>query len=386
MDTFASLFDEASRDIEAEGRDRIVTSATQAATSQCWGFLSLAQSENEFGHRLALVEDRLTAIASEHGLSYEEVAAPLRNGFEAVLAAKEAGADPKAPDLASEAAAAGARCANCGHMNPTHRKGGLCECGCDSYQPDSRTAAIRAPEEYRRGASYDPNSLNDLDLHNPGYHRAYEYTEGYDHAYQGQQRKPGGYGSRDKTMAYEHGYQHGLKDIGKQAAKTAGAWDNVSDGPLTEKASPSDKEQSPSSGPHMPGMPKLPGMGGGAAAGEAGAAAGAGEAAGAAGAAGGLAELAPLLLLATRFDNRVALMRTALEEGQDPLSWLPQDAASPAYAERPGGHMTTQVFEGTETSAYDEALAQGGGSAQPENAGGHSTAPVTSSRGDRPFA
>jgi hypothetical protein len=129
--------------------------------------------------------------------------------------------------------------------------------------------------------------------------------------------------------------------------------------------------------PSLPGMPKIPGMGGG------GAAAGAGEAAGAAaageGAAAGLAELAPLLLLAS-FDQRLALIRQALEDGQDPLALLYDTSAPPT----PSHHETTEQFMDPNNSAMDAAMQQGGGSAQPENPGGHTTSPQVR-EGSRPF-
>jgi hypothetical protein len=139
---FTSVFDEASRDHEAE--DLLVRqAAARAETQGVWPFLALAQSEDEFGHRLALAEDRLSAIASRHGLSYEDVTAPLREGF-AVL-------HPKA--------AAGETCRNCGHANPPHRKGGLCSvCGCESFQPRTHTSAIQPVEAAKGGHAYQDNS------------------------------------------------------------------------------------------------------------------------------------------------------------------------------------------------------------------------------------
>lgn len=68
-----------------------------------------------------------------------------------------------------------------------------------------------------RGPSYNPDALDSLDLHSPGYNRAFQYTEGYDHGLAGQERF--GYGSRDKAMAYGLGYQHGQADRGKQASR-----------------------------------------------------------------------------------------------------------------------------------------------------------------------
>lgn len=129
---FISVFDEASRDHEAED---LATreAAARVDAQEVWPFLALAASAEEFGHRLALAEERLSAIASRHGLTYEDVTAPLREGF-AVLHPKEAG---------------GESCRNCGHANPPHRKGGLCSvCGCESFQPGTHGSRQAAREKY----------------------------------------------------------------------------------------------------------------------------------------------------------------------------------------------------------------------------------------------
>lgn len=205
-----SLWTEATRDFEAEQVERVQTLATQAATTQVWPFLALAQSSEEFEHRLALADDRLRSIASAHGVSYEDVAAPLRTGFTATLEAREAGLGPKAaesshdedegqrfgcpdchgepmwfdmeggkgiqtcqgackgsgvvyrkrkadskggysyddfdftpaPKTASLTTSAGMKCRECGHSNPTHEQGGVCECGCRSFEPNKVTASF----------------------------------------------------------------------------------------------------------------------------------------------------------------------------------------------------------------------------------------------------
>lgn len=134
---FISVFDEASRDIEAEAVERRHTAALQDATAATWQFLALAKSEPEFGHRLALVEDRLEALASQHGVSYEEITAPLRQGFQALLESREAaGRGPKvaaehsagyglkATDVVGYTADADMHCVDCAHRIYGDDKGG----------------------------------------------------------------------------------------------------------------------------------------------------------------------------------------------------------------------------------------------------------------------
>lgn len=59
--SITDLWTEASRDVEAEQETERMLMA-KVATSSLWPFLSAAASEQEFGHRLALCEDRLEAL------------------------------------------------------------------------------------------------------------------------------------------------------------------------------------------------------------------------------------------------------------------------------------------------------------------------------------
>jgi hypothetical protein len=409
---FISVFDEASRDHEAEASLRSLTAA-QVEAQALWPFLALARSEEEFGHRLALVNDRLEAISDRHGVSMDDLTEQYRTAFkEAVLA-------PKAADL--EAEAAGVRCRNCGHSNPPHKQGGECsQCGCESYAPRVQQRAAAKD----RGPSYDPSSVSDLPLHDHSLHRESQYTEGYDHGYAGEERK--GYGSRDKAIAYGHGYAHGKADSSKTGAKEG----SDDDRPHAEYTLPGPNHptvQVPLEGPSQSTIEEVRRLRGEASfedtpwqtahngnpaqrVGDDGlyynhngepyseeCSSGDGV-----GCDGGDCSCnchsphAPKFKTnedvanwhkegsrSASFEDRIAAIRTALMDGQDPLEWVRDQnpPGGPQYAERPGGHLETQVFEGEEANAYREALEGGGGGAPTH----HDTAPQVK-EGSRPLA
>lgn len=74
----ADLWSEASRDLEAEA-SALHLSRAKVATASLWPFLSLAQSPNEFEHRLAIAADKIADRVGE-GM-YEPVVASLREDF-----------------------------------------------------------------------------------------------------------------------------------------------------------------------------------------------------------------------------------------------------------------------------------------------------------------
>lgn len=407
---FTSLFDEASRDLEAEGRERIVTAASQAATSSCWPFLALAKSESEFGHRLALIEDRLHTIASEHGVSYEEVTGPLHKGFAALMAAREASLDPKD--------AAGPKCANCGHSNVEHAQGATCACGCDSFEP--RTAAKHAA-----GPSLIPT---DAPLQGPG---SAGQAGGAAAAPAGPKapgmhlphmpKLPGeGGGAAAGEAAGGAGEAAGIGAAVEEAApllllaaaeypsgefyeqrwdpKDAGVWEPGENGAHDVRWCSKcqgaghwfDLDKGVQTCPHCQGsgalirsgddtnlfrpavkgddgrMVPIPGS-----------------------------RVFPLgspphggHTASRDYDAHIAALHRALQEGQDPLAWL---ADGPVAA--PTHHDTTQQFWGTNPAAIDQAMAQGGGANAAENPDHHDEAPqpytyaeVPQKEGSRPFA
>jgi hypothetical protein len=332
---FTSVFDEASRDHEAE--DLLVRqAAARAETQGVWPFLALAQSEDEFGHRLALAEDRLSAIASRHGLSYEDVTAPLREGF-AVL-------HPKA--------AAGETCRNCGHANPPHRKGGLCSvCGCESFQPRTHTSAIQPVEAAKGGHAYQDNSWGStckncgMDKPEPG-----EWVPDCSTVSGGFGDPPRKKAAKDEDEGVRFGCPdcHGMGMSFSLAPGKAGGLkhcDTCADSGVVYRKRKDDSTGGYSHGDfHFTPAPRHT---------------------------SGL----------TPFDERIATLHVALVEGQDPLGWL-DDASAPATPTR---HDTTEHLLGTNPVALDQAMSQGGGTGTPENPGGHSKTQKTTARGDAPF-
>lgn len=233
MDDIVSVFDEATRDYEAERHTAVMKAAVHDAEA-VWPFLALSLSPEEFGNRLALSKERLTMIAQRHGVSYEDITAPLARGFAILMEARLPGGDVHA------------KCGNCGHSNPGHADGSPCSCGCTSFQATQKTAGSGAwlgepvPEgsignpsrqemhdeamKRGRGPAYAPSSVHSLDLHGSTSSPETFYTEGYDHAREsGSYDNYKGYGSRDKTLAYGHGFRHGLADHPlSSTSKTAG--------------------------------------------------------------------------------------------------------------------------------------------------------------------
>lgn len=82
-DSFASVWDAAGDDAEADQRLRALTSA-RVQVAPVWGFLAAAQTRQEFGHRFALVEDQVQAAAAERGVTFEVLAKSLADDFRAL--------------------------------------------------------------------------------------------------------------------------------------------------------------------------------------------------------------------------------------------------------------------------------------------------------------
>jgi len=89
MDAFASLWDEASRDIEDENTQRRLAHAKVACAS-FWSFLASAQSPPEYGHRKALAAERIEAVATSVGLPVEKIEALLDGQFDLLHQARTA--------------------------------------------------------------------------------------------------------------------------------------------------------------------------------------------------------------------------------------------------------------------------------------------------------
>lgn len=88
------LWSEASRDVDAERRARNLEMA-KAASQGTWEFLALAQSPEEYGDRVALAVDRITAVAAESGVPVEELVGVFDHRFALLM---EAADNPFAKD------------------------------------------------------------------------------------------------------------------------------------------------------------------------------------------------------------------------------------------------------------------------------------------------
>lgn len=92
---YPSVWTEAGRDAEAEARARSLDQA-RAAVGEIWPFIALARSQAEYGHRKALVAERITTIASKTGTTVDDVSGIL-DRFYATL--KQAEKEPEEGEL-----------------------------------------------------------------------------------------------------------------------------------------------------------------------------------------------------------------------------------------------------------------------------------------------
>lgn len=244
------------------------------------------------------------------------------------------------PDLGgAHQAASAVSCQNCGHTNPQHRKGALCPCGCQSYQP--RSHQVGAAKGRLCGtcegagckACGDTGTVqgDDYDTDDDGNMKRRVSSKDYGPSYD-----PSSvaelplHGSVTGTSHYySEGYEHGRTGADRKGYGSR------------------DKSLCYSQG-YQHGQ-------------------------------------ADAHVKVSSFDERLAMIRQALMEGQDPLTWIQQmnPPGGPQYAEKPGGHNSTQVFEGEEGNAYREALDGNPGANPPENEVGHQERQAA--REHRPF-
>lgn len=97
MTDFASVWDSAGDEAERDQGLRALTSA-RVRVAPVWGFLAAAKSREEFGHRLALQEDRVREAAEAGGVSFEALAKSLADDFHILVEATPA--PPRARRLA----------------------------------------------------------------------------------------------------------------------------------------------------------------------------------------------------------------------------------------------------------------------------------------------
>jgi len=89
------LWSEASRDLEAENA-RLRMARAKVATASLWPFLSLARSEREFEHRLALTADRISDRVEPELIG--PLVASLREDFRLTASSEEDGAEDEEDD------------------------------------------------------------------------------------------------------------------------------------------------------------------------------------------------------------------------------------------------------------------------------------------------
>ncbi|MFE6000268.1 hypothetical protein ACFQ6C_25965 [Streptomyces sp. NPDC056454] len=121
MDFTSLLWEETGRDIDAERTELARTAALTDASALVGPLLFQAASQEDFGHRLALVQPHLRAISAKRGYPVEELAGDLTQRYEllreadqgrqekqaerrAVTAAQEAHMDAHVAQLAARAA------------------------------------------------------------------------------------------------------------------------------------------------------------------------------------------------------------------------------------------------------------------------------------------
>ena len=136
-----SLFDEAARDHEEEAYQRRIAFVRTAVTHDVFPFLALANTEEEYKHRKALIYDRIAAIANAHESSLDETEAVADRLFGLFMEARKRGHQIEA----SLQAEAGLACKNCDHnaASTDHSEGLPCTtCGCTNFAPQTRTASV----------------------------------------------------------------------------------------------------------------------------------------------------------------------------------------------------------------------------------------------------
>jgi hypothetical protein len=138
-----SLFDEASRDYDAEMADRRTAMVRTAVQQEIFPWLAMARSPQEYEHRRALADGSLQRIADAHDAPLSEVTAMADRLFTLFYQAKTA---------------AGMKCGNCGHASKPHTDGDACaSCGCNNFTPQT-TAAKEARQVTAEGEGAGPFS------------------------------------------------------------------------------------------------------------------------------------------------------------------------------------------------------------------------------------
>lgn len=131
-----SLFDEASRDHDAEAAARRTALVRVAVQKELMPWLARAQSDGEYTHRKAMIAERIYSIANRNQTGISTVEAMADRMYQGLVNARR-----KAAEASLETTAA-MKCSNCGHGTVDHSEGLQCpSCGCNSFSP--QTTAVK---------------------------------------------------------------------------------------------------------------------------------------------------------------------------------------------------------------------------------------------------
>lgn len=132
------VFEEASRDYEAEILASRRDLARVAIKEDIFPFLVLATSDQEYADRKALASDSLQRVAAKAELPVSEVERISDAMFGHVQQARTAA-------WTKEAAMA---CSNCGHTSVDHSEALTCPtCGCNDFTPTTKAASKKTAGE-----------------------------------------------------------------------------------------------------------------------------------------------------------------------------------------------------------------------------------------------
>lgn len=147
-----SLFDEAARDYDAEAAERRTALVRTAVQQEAMPFLAMAQSDQEYIHRKALMADRLYAIASRYETGVSAVEAAADRMYRLLVQSRQRPAEGRSHTATMQ-------CANCNHGSVDHSEGLRCAaCGCNNFTPQAKTAAKEARQVTAEGEGSGPFS------------------------------------------------------------------------------------------------------------------------------------------------------------------------------------------------------------------------------------
>jgi hypothetical protein len=164
MTDFVDVWEEAGYSVDAEVAMRALANA-KAESMTVWPFLAMARDEAEFGQRLDLAGDTLTAAASAHEVPVEELVAVYTREYGLLAEARK------------EAAAA--KCTNCGHANAKHCDGAQCQCGCTDFSGPKTAGKVPdsfKEHQFKKKDDDGDDDEDDSDLDEEGWNPKSEQT------------------------------------------------------------------------------------------------------------------------------------------------------------------------------------------------------------------